>query len=111
MDFPIVLNKGEFIHAMEEFKQDLKLLLKEPILGYLQSSNIGALFDVHASDEQLVETGIRNTVQQMNGVEITYLEVRLPLVRLAVKYMDDIVKFQFSVEEYENTLRNHTINR
>lgn len=110
MDFPIKLNSGQFVNAMPEFKQDIELLLREPIKYFLQSAFLGAKFDIHCGDEQLVETGIRDTVNEMRGAQIVFLEVSLPNVNLGIQYYDEIIKFQFSVKDYENALTNNPSN-
>lgn len=96
MDFPLVL-QNKFASGMDEFKQDITLILKNPIRMFFQSLELGNQASPHSSDEELLDTGIRNTVSQISGVTVEYLNIVGEDIELHLKYRDNIVKFQFSV--------------
>lgn len=101
MDFPLTLSNN-VISGLEEFKQDLMLLLTEPKGGFLQSTNLGAHFSAHVDSVDVLDYGIRRTLEELRGVEVMELTIELPTVNLTVKYYDDIVNFQFDLPVNES---------
>lgn len=98
MDFPLDLNTGVFISSMDEFRQDVEILLKETIGNFMQSPQLGAKFSIHCGDELLIKTGVEETLNQIQGVQVQSCTVQNNEVLVEVKYKDNIVNFQFSVD-------------
>ena len=109
MDFPLKLDTGQFLQGMDEYKQDIEIILTEPIRNFMQSTTIGAKFDVHTGDETLIRIGVEESLKEIPGVSVSRIEVQGSKVYVECKYFDDIINFQFNIED-ENTLTNNQLS-
>lgn len=87
MDLPIVL-KGDstFVTGVLELKQDLYLLLKEPIRTWYQSARTGSYIPLHSTDVVELRNAVKDTLAQLKGVEIKSVEVVETNVILRINY-------------------------
>jgi hypothetical protein len=87
MDLPIVL-KGDstFVTGVLELKQDLYLLLKEPIRTWYQSARTGSYIPLHSADVVELRNAVKDTLAQLKGVEIKSVEVVETNVILRINY-------------------------
>ena len=100
MDFPINLEKFDFVTGLEEFQQTLSIILKEPLRNFLQSPKVGAYFDVHSTDANLIKYGIENTIKtQIPELVVLSVDVNLPNILIRCKYKDKIINFKYSTDE------------
>lgn len=102
MDFPLKLSDNVPVLGLDEFKQDLELILTEFRGAFLQSPQLGAHFDPHTTGEDILRYGIEQSLSKMRGVIIEDIKMELPTVYLRVKYYDNIVNFQFDLQIDEN---------
>lgn len=87
MDLPIVLDKNStFVMGVDELKQDLYLLLKEPIMTWYQSCSVGSHIALHSSDEMELKLNITDTLKQLKGVEVDSVEVVDNIVTIRLNY-------------------------
>ena len=96
MDFPINLSKY-FIQGMDEFKQTVELILKNPVGNFYQSLSIGALFSVHSSQNQIID-GCVKTLQSIPGVTVMSCQFQGTDILAQISYRDRITNFIFSIE-------------
>ena len=76
MDFPIVLDKNStFLTGVDEMRQDLYLLLKEPVMTWYQSCNVGSGVLLHASDVNALKMSVQDTLKQLKGVTVVSVDV------------------------------------
>lgn len=99
MDFPVNLENAGMVSSMEELKQCLWVLLKEEQGQFLQDRTLGSRVKIHSSDNDLIEECIRASVSQIKGVVITNINIIDNNAQLVIKYQDEIVEFQFNVDE------------
>ena len=97
MDFPLNLIQNAPVLGMDELKQDIELILTEFKGSFLQSCSLGAEFSPHVENEDIIRVGIRKTIEQLRGIKVIDIQMQLPEVTVEVKYMDDVVKFQFNL--------------
>lgn len=98
MDFPLELNKAtSFASSIDEFTQDVTILLKNPVRKLFQSISLGSKVPIHGSYD-LIEFGVRETIKQIPNTDIQSLSIEDNIVFLSLIYMDEIVNFKFSVE-------------
>lgn len=99
MDFPLKLDtpNPQFALGIDEFKQVVTMLLKTPVRKFFQSMELGSMAPIHGS-EDVMEVGIRETIKQIPNTEIVSLLIDGDVVDLVLKYKDDIVNFQYSIE-------------
>lgn len=99
MDFPSNLEtKPRWVYGLDELKQNIILLLRNHAGTWLQSASIGAYFDVHSQDTQLLDEGIRKTLEQIPYIRIVKIKITLPNVILGVEYNGEVIKFQYAMD-------------
>lgn len=76
MDVPIVLSgNSTFVGGVDELRQDLYLILKEPILTWYQSCSVGSGVMLHASDTTELKMSINDTLKQLKSVSVISINV------------------------------------
>lgn len=87
MDLPIRLDKeSTFVTGVTELKQDLFLLLKEPIMTWYQSCRTGSYISLHSTDVVELRGAVKDTVSQLKGVEIVSIDITGNNVTLKINY-------------------------
>ena len=87
MDLPIVLDKNStFVTGVMELKQDLFLILKEPIKTWYQSIRTGSFIPLHSTDAVELRNAVKDSVSQLRGVEIKSIDVFETNVILRINY-------------------------
>lgn len=98
MDFPQSLESFDFVSGLEEFKQTLTLLIKNPRGAFMQDYSLGSLVDVHTTDAIALVEGLRATAEQISGVRVddcSYDESK-DIYNLSVVYKDQFLNFKFN---------------
>ena len=99
MDLPIVLNEDStFVMGVMEMQQDLYLLLKEPIKTWYQSTRTGSYIPLHSTDAMELRNAVKDTVSQLNGVEIISIDVVETNVILRINYNGREITNKFELE-------------
>lgn len=76
MDLPIVLKgNSTFVTGVDEMRQDLYLLLKEPIKTWYQSVMVGSRVALHTSDVTEIKLQVQDTLAQLSGIEVVSVDV------------------------------------
>lgn len=76
MDLPLSLKKDStFVTGVDELRQDLYLLLKEPIKTWYQSCKTGSRIALHSADMTEIKLGIQDTLKQLKGIEVISVDV------------------------------------
>ena len=103
MDFPRILTSySPYTYAMEEFKNTIYVLLKNHLGTFIQSNRLGTRLDIHCPEPDDVKYSIRDTLEQIPNTEVQDVQVlssgKYYDIKLYVKYLDDIIEFNFSYE-------------
>lgn len=99
MDLPIVLNEDStFVMGVMEMQQDLYLLLKEPIKTWYQSTRTGSYIPLHSTDAVELRNAVKDTVSQLNGVEIISIDIVETNVILRINYNGREIMNKFELE-------------
>ena len=99
MDFPVTLNsKSKWVYGRDELRQNLILILKNHVGTFIQSNDIGAYYDVHCEDEELIEENVRQTLEEIPYIKINNIEVILPVVNIQITYNGDVINFQYPLD-------------
>ena len=100
MDLPIVLDKDStFITGVMEMKQDLFLLLKEPIMTWYQSARTGSYIPLHSTDSIELRNAVKDTVSQLSGIDVKSIEVVETNVILRINYNGREITETFGLAE------------
>ena len=100
MDLPIVLDKDStFVTGVTEIKQDLFLLLKEPIMTWYQSCRTGSYISLHSADVVELRGAVKDTVSQLKSVEIISIDVNETNVKLRINYNGRELTEEFNFED------------
>lgn len=99
MDLPYNLTDLTLKTGVDEFRQTLTVLLKNPLGEFHQSNRLGALFDVHqpASDVSML---LRQTIEQLKDVKVENVTVRGEKFHVTVLYKGELVNFEFGLNNY-----------
>lgn len=99
MDLPIVLDKNStFVMGVDELKQDLYLLLKEPIMNWYQSCSVGSHIALHSSDEMELKLNVTDTLKQLKGIEVDSVEVQENMVTIKLNYNGRELEETFEIQ-------------
>lgn len=100
MDLPVLLEKMTFVSAMDELKQTIVVLLKNPRFSFLQSPHIGSFVSIHATDQDEIETGIKNTLEEIPDLVVNLVELQDESnVLVNVTYRGNVQQFTFNIDE------------
>lgn len=100
MDLPIVLDKNStFVTGVTEMKQDLFLLLKEPIMTWYQSTRTGSYIPLHSTDAVELRNAVKDSVSQLRGIEIISIDVIETNVILRINYNGREITETFGLEQ------------
>ena len=100
MDFPITLSsRPEFVDNLPELKQTIYALLYNEIGSFSQKEDLGALFSIHSASEELLEEGIRKTMDQIKAVSVQNIVVNGTDVLLQLSYKGEDVTLRYSFYE------------
>lgn len=113
MDFPLQLipNKKEelgqylpgigsnleFSYSLQELRNDLYLLLKTLLGGFLQDMNLGTTAVPHQIEDIYLESAVSRCCEQIRGCSCEAVNVVDGYLVVRVIYMGRIADFQFSV--------------
>jgi hypothetical protein len=76
MDLPLSLKKDStFVTGVDELRQDLYLLLKEPLKSWYQSCKTGSRIALHSADVTEIKLEIQDTLKQLKGIEVVSVDV------------------------------------
>lgn len=103
MDFPIKLTStSPYVYGMEEFKNTIYVLLKNHLGTFIQSNQLGTRLDVHCPEPSDIKHSITDTLEQIPDTIVEDVQVlesgKHYDVKIFVKYLDDIVEFNFNYE-------------
>lgn len=102
MDFPLKLNANStWVYGIEELKQNIYALLKDPIGSFMQDVALGAQFSVHASSNLDLEEGIRATLEQIPYIKINSISANIETdssVDISIEYNKETINFQYNIE-------------
>ena len=100
MDFPIVLDKNStFVTGVDEMRQDLYLLLKEPIKTWYQSCSVGSRIALHSSDIMELKLEVQDTLKQLKGIEVVSVDVTEDFyVQIRINYNGRELEETFELE-------------
>jgi len=101
MDLPIVLQgNSTFITGVTELKQNLYLLLKEPIGSWYQSARTGSYVSLHSTDTIELRNAVKDTLSQIRGIEVVSIDVTgNETVRLRINYNGRELTEEFNLED------------
>jgi len=99
MDLPLVLKSNStFVTGVEELKQNLYLLLKEPIMSWYQSTKVGSRIALHSSDKNILYDSVKDTLAQINGVEIEAIDIEDIYIKIKLNYNGRKLEEVFKIE-------------
>lgn len=98
MEFPENLEQGVLLKGMDEFKQTIKLLIKNNKKQFLQNPELGSTISPH-TDTEILKLAIRDVVNQVPNTALIDISVDYPTISLTLQYFDQIDKFTFSVKD------------
>ena len=100
MDLPIVLDgNATFVTGVTEMKQDLYLILKEPIRTWYQSARTGSFINLHSTDTVELRNAVKDSVSQLKGVEIISIDVIEDQVLLRINYNGREIEDTFGLND------------
>ena len=100
MDFPIKLDgNAKFVTGVDEMKQDLYLLLKEPIKTWYQSCAVGSRIALHSADATELRLEVQDTLKQLKTVEVESVDVQDIYVTIRLNYNGRQLEEVFELEE------------
>lgn len=100
MDLPIILDgNATFAMGVEELRQSLYLLLKEPIMTWYQSCRVGSRIVLHSSDVMELKLEVQDTLKQLNGVEVVNVDVVGNRVTIQMNYNGRELEESFDVQK------------
>lgn len=97
MDFPIDLTLCRHIYGREELKQNVILLLQNQIGWFLQSNLLGAKFEIHSSDLEELEEGVRATLEEIEYIDVEEVNVNNSNVDIVINYNGEVINFQYPI--------------
>lgn len=87
MDLPIVLDKtATFVTGVDELRQDLYLLLKEPIKTWYQGCNVGSRVALHSADVIELKLEVQDTLKQLKSIELVSVDVDDVYITIRLNY-------------------------
>lgn len=99
MDFPIVLDKNStFVTGADELRQDLYLLLKEPMKTWYQSCTTGSRIALHSADVMELKLQVQDTLKQLKSIEVVSVEVQDEFVTIRLNYNGRELEENFELE-------------
>ena len=99
MDLPINLDgNSTFVTGVDELKQDLYLLLKEPVKTWYQSCKVGSLIALHSSDVMELKLEVQDTLKQLKGIEVVSVDVEDISVVIRLNYNGRELEEVFELE-------------
>lgn len=99
MDLPIVLDKNStFITGVDELRQDLYLLLKEPVGTWYQSCTTGSRIALHSSDIMELKMNVQDTLKQLKNIEVLSVEADNQFVTIRLNYNGRELEENFELE-------------
>lgn len=69
MDFPIVLERGRFVHGTEEMEQIIRILLQNEVMSFCQAYNVGSYYSLHDAVGEGIPD-VKRTLEEINGVHV-----------------------------------------
>ena len=100
MDLPIVLDaNATFVTGVAEMKQDLFLILKEPIRTWYQSARTGSFINLHSTDTVELRNAVKDSVSQLKGIEIVSIDVIEDQVLLRINYNGREIEETFGLND------------
>ena len=100
MDVPIVLKGNSmFVTGVDELRQDIYLLLKEPILTWYQSCGTGSRIALHSADSTLLKLQVSDTLKQLKGIEVISVDVQDIYVTIRLNYNGKELEEVFEVQK------------
>lgn len=100
MDLPIVLGvSSTFVTGEDELRQDLYLLLKEPIMSWYQSCSVGSRIVLHSSDVMELKLEVQDTLKQLKGIEVVSVDIQGINVTIRLNYNGRIIEDVFALEQ------------
>jgi hypothetical protein len=91
----IKLDCSSFITGENELKQTITVLLTNYIGSMYQSTTLGAKFSVHDTDITLLEEGIRNTLEELEDLEVNGVQVVGTEVYVSIVYDGKVINYQY----------------
>lgn len=102
MDLPINLTaNATFVTGVEELRQDLYLLLKEPIGSWYQSAKTGSRVGLHSSDAEMLRDSVKDTLKQILGIKVDTVQVVGDDVFIRLSYNGRELEEVFNVNDME----------
>lgn len=87
MDLPVKLNgNATFVTGVDELRQSIYLVLKEPIRTWYQSCSVGSRVALHTSDVLALKTDVQDTLKQIKGVTVVLVDVRDIYITIKLNY-------------------------
>ena len=100
MDVPIKLTANStFITGVDELKQDIFLILKEPIGSWYQSAKTGSYVGLHSSDESMLRESVQDTLMQIKGIKVDSVQVSGDSVLVRINYNGRELEEIFNINE------------
>lgn len=102
MDLPILLDKdSSFINGLDELRQNLFLLLKEPIMTWYQSCSVGSRIILHSSssEESELKIQVQDTLKQINNIDVDNISVDGNRVEVLISYNGQKIIEEFDLEK------------
>ena len=69
MDFPLILERGRFVHGAEEMKQTFNILLQNEVMSFCQAYNVGSYYSLHDAVGEGIPD-VKRTLEEINGVRV-----------------------------------------
>lgn len=100
MDFPERLSlRPNWVYDIDEVKQNVTIILRNHLGDFLQSPTIGARFDVHSVDDELLDEGIRQTFTNIPYVTLKKININLPEIELFIEYNGEDLRLKYKTAE------------
>lgn len=100
MDLPLKLNgNATLVTGVDELKQSLYLILKNPIKTWYQSCSVGSRVALHSSDVMALKLDVQDTLKQLSGVTVVSVVVEDLYITIRLNYNGRELEESFKIND------------